>query len=102
MRNCAAFVFPSLSEGFGLAPVEAMACGAPVVSSAATSLAEVVGEGGVLLSPTDHDGWVRELSSVLSDKEYRRELSRRALGRSSTFSWDRAAGAYRKLIEQGR
>jgi glycosyltransferase involved in cell wall biosynthesis len=102
MRKCAAFVFPSLSEGFGLAPVEAMACGAPVVSSAATSLSEVVGEGGVLLSPTDHEGWVRELTSVLSDKEYRRELSRRALGRSSAFSWDRAAGAYRMLIERGR
>jgi glycosyltransferase involved in cell wall biosynthesis len=99
MRGCTGFVFPSLSEGFGLAPVEAMACGAPVISSEATSLAEVVAEGGVLLSPTDSNGWVRELTRLLQDEHYRAELSRRALRRSEHFSWDEAARAYREVIE---
>jgi glycosyltransferase involved in cell wall biosynthesis len=102
MRSCTAFVFPSLSEGFGLAPVEAMACGAPVVSSEATSLKTVVGEGGVLLSPHDRQGWVEALVRVLSDESCREELSRRALRRSRAFSWDRAAQAYRELIELPR
>ena len=99
MRNCTAFVFPSLSEGFGLAPVEAMACGAPVVSSEATSLKEVVGEGGLLLSPHDRQGWVEALERVLTDEAWRAELSERALRRSRAFSWDQAALAYRDLIQ---
>jgi alpha-1,3-rhamnosyl/mannosyltransferase len=99
MRGCTAFVFPSLSEGFGLAPVEAMACGAPVVSSEATSLKEVVGEGGVLLSPEDEQAWVDALTRVLGSREHRLDLSERALRRSAVFSWDRAAEAYRGIIE---
>ena len=101
MRGCTAFVFPSLSEGFGLAPVEAMACGAPVVSSEATSLKEVVGEGGVLLSPQDEQGWVDALTRVLASADHRRELSERALRRSTAFSWERAAQAYQAIIEGG-
>lgn len=99
MRGCTAFVFPSLSEGFGLAPVEAMACGAPVISSEATSLKEVVGEGGVLLSPLDERGWVEALTQVLTSESFRKVLSERALRRSSAFSWDRAAQSYRAIIE---
>ena len=99
MRGCTAFVFPSLSEGFGLAPVEAMACGAPVISSDATSLAEVVAHGGVLLSPHDTDGWVRELTHVLEDEHHRLSLAQRAIRRSERFSWDQAARAYREVIE---
>jgi len=98
MRGCAAFVFPSLSEGFGLAPVEAMACGAPTVSSYATSLREVVGDGGVLLSPTDERAWVNTLVRLLADRAFQDELRRRAVRRSAAFSWDRAAQAYAALI----
>lgn len=100
MQECAAFVFPSLYEGFGLAPVEAMACGAPVISSYAGSLREVVSTGGVLLSPTDKEAWVSELTHVLEDADYREQLSERALTRSRAFSWDRAAQAYRALLDQ--
>jgi glycosyltransferase involved in cell wall biosynthesis len=100
MRGCTAFVFPSLYEGFGLAPVEAMACGAPVIASYGGSLREVVGDGGVVLSPTDREAWVTELTRVFEDREYRRELSRRALARSQAFSWDRAAEAYRELLDK--
>ena len=56
-RAATVFVFPSRYEGFGLDPLEAMACGTPVVCSSATSLPEVVGDGGILVSPDDADAW---------------------------------------------
>jgi glycosyltransferase involved in cell wall biosynthesis len=103
MQQCAAFVFPSLNEGFGLAVVEAMACGAPLISSNAGSLAEVVDRGGILLDPNDSDGWTAAIDRVLRDHRFRQELSARALERSSRFSWSEAAQAYRaELIGEGR
>ena len=98
MRECAAFVFPSRNEGFGLAPVEAMACGAPVLASASGSLPEVIGDGGVLLSPDDTQAWVDELTALLTLPEHREQLSKRALARSKAFSWDEAAEAFRLLL----
>ena len=98
LATCAAFVFPSRNEGFGLAAAEAMACGAPVVSSDAGSLAEVVGAGGLLLSPDDGPGWVAALDRILTDPAHRDDLAARALARAEAFSWDRAAEAYRALI----
>lgn len=98
MSRCAAFVFPSRNEGFGLAPVEAMACGAPVVAADAGSLPEVVGAGGTLLSPDDADSWVAELTRLLADETYRQHSSARALSRSRAFTWAEAAEAYRRLI----
>ena len=98
MRGCAAFIFPSRNEGFGLAPVEAMACGAAVIAAAAGSLPEVVGEGGVLLDPDDVDGWTRHVGRVLDEPDYARELRARALARASLFSWDRAATGYRAIL----
>ena len=98
LGTCAAFVFPSRNEGFGLAAAEAMACGAPVVSSNAGSLAEVVGGGGVLLSPDDAEAWTATLARVLTDADFRADLSRRALARSDAFSWDRAADAYARIL----
>lgn len=100
MRGCAAFVFPSRNEGFGLAPVEAMACGAPVLAADAGSLPEVVGDGGILLSPDDSRAWVDELAKLLSDDTYRAGLSARAIERAGLFSWDEAAQSYVKLIRE--
>ncbi|HLZ09608.1 MAG TPA: glycosyltransferase family 1 protein, partial [Chloroflexota bacterium] len=71
------FVFPSLYEGFGLPPLEAMACGLPVVCSSASSLPEVVGEAGVLVSPYDVDAWSSAMADLLEDGDRRRELGRR-------------------------
>jgi len=98
LRSCAAFVFPSLNEGFGLAVVEAMACGAPVVSSGAGSLEEVVGAGGLVLPPTDEGQWVGALERVLGDPSYREALVARAVTRAEAFSWDRAAASYRECL----
>lgn len=95
------FVFPSLYEGFGLGPLEAMACGAPVISSNSSSLPEVVGEAGLLLDPTDTAAWGQALRRVLSDPDLRRDLSQRGLIQAQKFSWQKAgaelAEVYRSL-----
>lgn len=100
------FVYPSLSEGFGLPPLEAMACGCPVVVSDATSLPEVVGDGGILVDPEDVEGWVHAITAVLKDDALREELRQRGLARAARFSWERAAEetirVYEKLGAGGR
>ena len=85
------FVFPSLYEGFGLGPLEAMACGRPVVSSNSSSLPEVVGEAGLLFEPTDTAAMTQALRRVLADEELRAELKQRSLQQAQKFSWARAA-----------
>ena len=85
------FVFPSLYEGFGLPPLEAMACGTPVVCSNAASLPEVVGDGGLLVSPTDTAALTQAIGQVLADAGLHTKLSRRALAQAGQFSWTTAA-----------
>lgn len=85
------FVFPSLAEGFGLPPLEAMACGTPVISSNATSLPEVVGEAGLLVDPYDVDALARAILEVTSSERLRLELSEKGLARAATFSNRRMA-----------
>lgn len=87
MAGCAAFLFPSHYEGFGLDPLEAMQCGAPVLASKTTSVGEVVGDGGVLLDPDDLDGWAAALRRVLTDPNFAADLRRRGLERARQFSW---------------
>jgi alpha-1,3-rhamnosyl/mannosyltransferase len=94
------FVFPSLYEGFGLPPLEAMACGAPVISSNAASLPEVVGEAGLLVEPTDAATLTSAIEQVLSDDALRAALSSRGPQRAREFSWERCAretvGSYQR------
>lgn len=85
------FAFPSLYEGFGLTPLEAMACGTPVISSNASSLPEVVGEAGILLDPRDIGGLAQALQRVLSDAALRGEMRARGLKQAAQFTWERAA-----------
>jgi glycosyltransferase involved in cell wall biosynthesis len=92
LYNCAAvFVYPSLYEGFGLPPLEAMSCGAPVITSDIPPLREVAGDAALRFSTHDHAELSQCLERVLSDPELRAGLSGRGLRRVKEFSWQRAA-----------
>jgi glycosyltransferase involved in cell wall biosynthesis len=97
------FAFPSVLEGFGLPPLEAMACGAPIVCSNASSLPEVVSDAGLLVPPRDVRAWVESLNRVLADPSLRADLRARGLARAAQFTWERAAQqtlqVYRRVAE---
>jgi len=99
--NAAGFCFPSLYEGFGWPPLEAMACGCPVVASSTTAIPEVVGDGGQLCPPDDATAWVSAIGLILEDTAVARELRERGLARARQFSWEEAArkvlAVYREL-----
>lgn len=86
-RLARAFAFPSLYEGFGLPPLEAMACGTPVVTSDVSSLPEVAGGAALLVDPHDTDSIADGLRRVLTDEALRRDLVQRGLERARQFSW---------------
>lgn len=85
------FAYPSLSEGFGLPPLEAMACGTAVVTSNAASLPEVVGDAALLVDPADVDALTAAILRVLTDTALRDALRTRGLARARQFSWERCA-----------
>lgn len=85
------FLYPSLYEGFGLPPLEAMACGTPVIASNAASLPEVVGDGGVLVDPQEPAAWAEAMVSLLTSPQRREELSAKAVEQAQKFSWQRTA-----------
>jgi len=87
-RLATVFVFPSLYEGFGLPPLEAMASGTPVVTSNTSSLPEVVGDAAVLVDPYSAESIAEGMLQVLTDRELRETLSRRGLARAREFSWE--------------
>jgi glycosyltransferase involved in cell wall biosynthesis len=99
---CAVMAYPSLYEGFGLPPLEAMACGAPVVTSNVTSLPEVVGDAGLTVDPTDAPALADALSRVLCDADLRADLRRKSIQRAAQFTWQRTAqltiDSYHKAI----
>jgi len=87
------FAFPSIVEGFGLPVLEAMQCGAPVLSSDASSLPEVVGNAGLLVPATDHDAWCDAILRVVRDDSFRQALRVKSLKRSASFSWEATTSA---------
>jgi glycosyltransferase involved in cell wall biosynthesis len=85
------FVFPSLYEGFGLPPLEAMACGLPVVASTAPALREVLDGAALLVQPQDVDGLAEAMAAALGDEPLRSHLREAGLQRAALFSWERTA-----------
>ena len=86
-----ALVYPSIYEGFGLPPLEAMQCGAPAITSNTSSLPEVVGDGGVLLAPDDLDGLAGAILDLVGDSGRHAALQQRALAQARRFSWEKSA-----------
>ncbi|WP_125153317.1 glycosyltransferase family 4 protein [Clostridium rectalis] len=99
---CKLFVYPSFYEGFGLPPVEAMACGVPVIASKATSIPEVVSDAAILINPHDIDDLYNSMYEALSNRDLRKSLSLKGLVRSSELTWNNTAKntiiAYNKVI----
>ena len=89
--SCKAFIYPSLYEGFGLPPLEAMACGAPVIATRIPALQETLADAAILLEPVDVDGLARAIISILENDDRRRELSSSGLEQAAQYSWERAA-----------
>jgi glycosyltransferase involved in cell wall biosynthesis len=94
------FVYPSLYEGFGLPPLEAMACGTPVIASDTSALPEVVSDAGLLVEPTDAEGMAEAMQRLLSDGDLRETLRQKGLQRAKSFSWQRAARETAKVYDR--
>jgi glycosyltransferase involved in cell wall biosynthesis len=96
-------VYPSLYEGFGLPPLEAMQCGTPVITSNSSSLPEVVGDAAVMVDPHDVDALGAAMLAVLRDAALRESLRAKGLARAAAFTWERTAActiaAYRAALD---
>lgn len=94
------FVHPAFYEGFGLPPLEAMACGAPVLCSNAGSLPEVVGDAALLAPPEDVEAWTIAIQRLLQDETLRQEFCHKGLQRTQMFSWEKAATQTLEVYKQ--
>jgi len=91
--SCSAFIYPSLYEGFGLPPLEAMACGAPVIASSISALQETLGDAAMLADPLDANALAKAIATLLQDGRRRDQLIQSGQERIKTFSWDKASRA---------
>ena len=100
---CDVFIYPSLYEGFGLPPLEAMSCGTPVITSRISSIPEIVEDGGILIDPFDLKSLMYSMEALLNDENIRNELSTKALKQSSKYSWEKSSEktikVYKKILD---
>lgn len=97
-RSALFFVYPSHYEGFGLPPLEAMACGTPVIAARGGAIPEVVGDAAMLTEPGDVAGLRRAMEQMMRDESTRREFREKGLARASRFRWERSAELMRELF----
>jgi glycosyltransferase involved in cell wall biosynthesis len=102
LSGATAFVYPSLYEGFGLPPLEAMSCGTAVITSNTTSIPEVVGDAAVTVDPTDTDAIAAAIQHVTSHTDDRQALRAKSLARAATFTWERTARLTLDAYEEAR
>ena len=103
-KDTSLFIFPSLSEGFGLPPLEAMANGAVVLSSSMTCLPEVLGEGAIYVDPTNIDHFAQQIYTAISDEDMRYDVKINAKKEISRYSWNthtkQVLGVYNRIISR--
>jgi glycosyltransferase involved in cell wall biosynthesis len=100
LYNAAAlFVYPSLYEGFGLPPLEAMACGTPVITSNVSSLPEVVGDAAITVDPHNIKELSKKINKILSNKDLQNKMIQRGIERAKQFTWDKTARETIKVYE---
>jgi glycosyltransferase involved in cell wall biosynthesis len=93
------FLFPTLYEGFGLPPVEAMACGTPVIASDAQCMPEVLGEAAILLPPTEAESFAAAILSLLANDHLRQNLQRKGIQRAQAFRFERSVKQLLEIFE---
>lgn len=99
-NRATAFLYPSLYEGFGLPPLEAMACGTPVITSQVTSIPEVVGDAALLIDPSNEEALTRAIGTMVADRELRDRLKTQGKHRSAEFSWSRLSAETLRVYRQ--
>jgi glycosyltransferase involved in cell wall biosynthesis len=98
--SCRAFIYPSLYEGFGLPPLEAMACGAPVIASRIAALEETIGDAAILVEPLDAGVLAGRIITLLEDGRRRDELVAKGRATIRRFSWEKAARATHEVYSK--
>jgi glycosyltransferase involved in cell wall biosynthesis len=93
-------VYPCLYAGFGLPPLEAMACGTPVITSNTSSIPEVMGDGGLMVDPYNPDELMVKLYEVLTMEDLNKKLIRKGLERAKSFKWDDSAKKTQRVYEE--
>jgi glycosyltransferase involved in cell wall biosynthesis len=97
---CRIFIYPSTYEGFGLPPLEAMACGAPVIATRIPSIVEVCRDAALMIEPGSVEALTKAISDLLDDEDVRRQLSSAGLRRAAEFSWQRTAQLTRAVYDE--